>query len=225
MPDESIEKQVIKRHGELEAVRKPFVDLWKECTALGYPARNDWKDTAQTGRDKDYEVYDDACIKAVNIRANGIYGHHVSPALKWFASRSPDKELQELDEIRLWLQECDEGMYYAYNRSNFYDASCIGSFLRDGDGIGLAAMFIEEIIGSGKIGFMVPHPREVWVAEDKFGTPNLMHRKFKWTTLQIKDALSESEIKKLSLGVQENIKEHKQGRNNGVYKIRWFGIP
>lgn len=211
MPEtETKAQQVIKRQGELEKIRDPFVDLWKECTALGYPARNDWEDTAQTGRSKEYEIYDDTCMKALNIRANGIYGHHISPALKWFASRSPDKELQELDEIRLWLQESDEGMYDAYARSNFYDASCIGSFLRDGDGIGLATMFIEEIIGSGKIGFMVPHPREVWVAEDKFGNPNLMHRKLKWTMLQIEESLSESEIKKLSFGVRENIKNHKQ---------------
>lgn len=210
MADEPIEKQVIKRHGELKAIRDPFVDLWKECTALGYPARNDWEDTAQTGRDKEYDVYDDTCVKALNIRADGLYGYHVSPAIKWFISRMADKELDEEDEVRQWLQESDEGMYYAYSRSNFYDASCIGSFLRDGDGIGLAVMFPEEIIGESKIGFMVPHPREVWVADDKYGEANLMHRKFKWTMLQIKDALSDAEIKKLSAAVQINIREHKQ---------------
>jgi hypothetical protein len=36
---EPIEKKVIKRQGELEKVRRPFEDLAKESTALGYPAR------------------------------------------------------------------------------------------------------------------------------------------------------------------------------------------
>jgi hypothetical protein len=116
-----------------------------------------------------------------------------------------DKELQEVDEVRNWLQECDEGLYYAYSRSNFYDSSCIGSFLRDGDGVGWATIFPEEIIGEGKIGFLVPHPREIFLADDKYGNANLMHRKFKWTIFQIKDALTEAEIKKLSLGLQQTI--------------------
>ena len=210
MTDEPIEKQVIKRQGELKAVRDPFVDLWKECTALGYPARNDWEDTAQTGRNKEYEAYDDTCIKALNIRADGLYGYHVSSAIRWFISRMADKELSEMDDVRKWNQECDKAMYYAYSRSNFYDPSCIGSFLRDGDGIGLATMFIEEIIGEGKIGFMVPHPREIWLADNKYGIANLMHYKFKWTTFQVKDALEESEIKKLSLSLQQQIEQNEQ---------------
>jgi len=223
MPDEPRGKQVIKRQGELKIVRDPFVNLWKECTALGYPARNDWEDTAQTGRNKEYEAYDDTCIKAVNIRADGLYGYHVSSAIKWFISRMADKELSEMDDVRKWNQECDEGMYYAYSRSNFYDPSCIGSFLRDGDGIGLATMFIEEIIGKGKIGFIVPHPREIWVADNKYGIANLMHYKFKWTTLQVKDALEKDEIEKLSLGLQQEIEQNKQITNK--WEFIWAVWP
>ncbi|KKN77595.1 hypothetical protein LCGC14_0358700 [marine sediment metagenome] len=204
-----IAKQVLLKQGLLETVRDPFVDLWKTCTSLGYPARNDWEGTAQTGRDTETDVYDDTCIKALNIRTDGLYGYHVSPAIKWFRSRMALKDLDELDEMRQWLQEVDEGMYFAYSGSNFYDASCIGSFLRDGDGVGMATMFPEEIIGERKIGFMVPHPREIWLADDKYGKAILLHRKFKWTTLQIKEALEESEIKKLSIGLQEDIKNDK----------------
>ena len=223
MPDEAIEKQVISRQGELEKVRDPFVDLWKECTALGYPARNDWEGTAQTGRNKEYEVYDDTCIKALNIRADGLYGYHVSPAIKWFAERMSEPELNEVDEVRRWLQQCDEGMYYAYSQSNFYDASCIGSFLRDGDGIGLATMFPQEIIGKGKIGFIVPHPREIWVADDKYGKANLMHRKFKWTTLEVQEALEPSEIAKCSDALQNNVKQNKQITTK--YEFIWAVWP
>lgn len=211
MPEEQpIEKQVIVRHAELKAVRDPFVDLWKDCTNVGYPARNDWEDTAGTGRHKEVEVYDDTCIKAVNLRADGIFGYHVSPAIRWFTQRMGSRELQDVDEVKEWLQECDEGMYYAYSRSNFYEDSCIGNFLRDGDAIGLATMFIEEIIGEGKIGFMVPHPREMFVAEDKYGRPVLMHRRFKWTALEIKDALDEKEIKKLSAGLQLDLQRNQR---------------
>lgn len=220
---EPIEKQVIKRQGELKAVRDPFVDLWKECTRLGYPLRNDWEDTSETGRAKEVEIYDDTCKKALDIREDGIYGYHVSPAIKWFTSRMGSRELQDVDEVKKWLQVCDEGMYYAYSRSNFYSPSCVGAWLRDGDGIGLATMFAEEIIGEGKIGFTVPHPREIFVAEDKYGEPNLLHWRFKWTVLQVKEALSGAEIKKLSIALQTIIKEKQQV--TAKYEFIWTIWP
>ena len=208
--DTKTAQKVINRQTELEKIRDPFVDIWKMSTALGYPARNDWEGTSKTGRDTEVEIYDDTCIKALNIRADGLYGYHVSPAFNWFRGRMADKELQEIDEVRQWRQEADEVMYLAYSRSNFYSEPCIGSFLRDGDGIGLATMFVEEVMGTDKIGFMVPHPREVWLAEDIYGYPNLMHRKFKWTTNQIMRILSDEEIGKLSEAVRINIKADKQ---------------
>lgn len=210
MPEETIGQKVIKRHGELKAVKDPFVDLWKTCTSLGYPMRNDWEGTAQTGRNSEVEIFDDTCKKALDMREDGIYGYHVSPAIKWFTARSGSRELRDNDDVKTWLQESDEGMYYAYSRSNFYSPSCIGSWLRDGDGIGLAVMFAEEIIGEGKIGFEVPHPRDIWVADDKYGNANLLHWKYKWTTMQIEEALEPSEIKKLSLSLQKVISEKEQ---------------
>ncbi len=208
--DTKIAQKVIKRQSELEKVKDPFVNLYKTCTALGYPARNDWEGTSQTGRDTEVKMYDDTCIKALNIRADGLYGYHVSPAFNWFRGRMADKELQEIDEVRQWRQEADEVMYLAYSRSNFYSEPCIGSFLRDGDGIGIATMFVEEILGTDKLGFMVPHPREVWLADDKYGNASLMHRKFKWTIAQVKEAFSPDEIKEMSLAVQEAIRKDEE---------------
>lgn len=207
--NKKIAKQVILKQGELEKVKNPFVDLYREATALGYPARNDWDDVSQTGRDKEFEIFDDTCIQALNIRADGLYGYHVSPAITWFRSRLEDRELAEDDQVRAWLQEADVQMYYAYSRSNFYDAETIGSFLRDGDGIGTATMFCEEIVGESKIGFIVPHPRSIWLADDKYGKANLLHYKYKWTTHQVEEAFTESEISKLSIGLREAIKNQR----------------
>lgn len=203
-----LEKQIIMRQGELEGERQPFDDLAKEATELGYPRRSDWTDTEKTGQKRPTTVYDDTAISGLNIWADGLYGHHVSPAILWFATQLPEKWLNEMDEVRAWLQECDEVLYPAYRKSNFYEGHILGTFLRDGGAIGTATLLPEEIIGEGIFGFQVPHPRTVWLADDPYGRANLMHRKFKITTRQVA-AKFKDDIDKLSDPLQYDIKNQK----------------
>ena len=203
-----LEKQIILRQGELEGERQPFDVLAKEATELGYPRRSDWMDNEKTGQKRATEVYSDTAIGALNIWADGLYGHHVSPAIVWFATQLPEKWLNEMDEVREWLQECDEALYPAYRKSNFYDSHILGTWLRDAGAIGTATLLPEEIIGEEIIGFQVPHPRTIWLADDSYGRANLMHRKFKLTTRQIAEKFKDF-IDKLSDPLQYDIKNQK----------------
>jgi hypothetical protein len=206
--EQPLEKQVILRQGELETERDPFDQLAKEATELGYPRRSDWMDNEGTGQKKPTAVYSDTAISALNIWADGYYGHHVSPAIVWFATQLPEKWLNEMDEVRAWLQECDESLYPAYRKSNFYESHILGAWLRDAGAIGTATMIPEEIIGEGICGFQVLHPRSVWLADDPYGRANLLHNKFKLTTRQIA-AKFKDEIEKLSDPLQYDIKNQK----------------
>jgi len=203
-----LEKQIIARQGELESERQPFDELAKEATMLGYPRRSDWMDNEGTGQKREVEIHSDTAIGALNIWADGLYGHHVSPAIVWFATQLPEKWLNEMDEVREWLQECDEGLYPAYRKSNFYDSHILGTWLRDGGAIGTATLLPEEIIGEAITGFQVPHPRTIWLADDPYGRANLMHRRFKLTTRQIA-AKFKNDLKKLSDPLQYDIENMK----------------
>ena len=206
--NQPLEKQIIARQGELEKERAPFDDLAKEATELGYPSRSDWMDNEGTGQKRPTVIYSDTAIGALNIWADGLYGHHVSPAIVWFATQLPEIWLNEMDEVRAWLQECDEGLYPAYRKSNFYESHILGTLLRDAGAIGTATILPEEIIGEDIFGCQVPHPRSVWLADDPYGRANLMHRKFKMTTRQIA-AKFKDEIDKLSDPLKYDIEQQK----------------
>ncbi len=208
MIEQPLEKQIILRQGELQKERDPFDKLAKEATMLGYPRRSDYMDNEKTGQKRAVEIYSDTAIGALNIWADGLYGHHVSPAIVWFSTQLPEKWLNDMDEVRAWLQECDEGLYPAYRKSNFYESHILGTWLRDAGAIGTATLLPEEIIGEGITGFQVPHPRSIWLADDPYGRANLMHRKFKITTRQIA-AKFKDEIDKLSEPLQYDIKNQK----------------
>lgn len=207
--EKPLEKQIVERQGVLEKGREEFDNLSKECTALSYPRRSDYEDTEKTGQKRAVDVYDGTAISALNIWADGLYGYHISPAIRWFATKLPERQLNEIDEVREWLQECDEELAFAYQRSNFYENSCLGIWLRDGGAIGTATMFANEIIDEEIVGFLVPHPRGIYLANDPYGRVNLLHHKFKLTTRQITEKFTKAEQAELNDPTKFDI-EHKK---------------
>jgi len=209
MEQQKLVKQIIARQGELEDERKYFDDLAKEATELGYPRRSDYDDVQKTGQQRGEGVHADTAITSLNIWADGLYGHHVSPAIQWFQTQLGENWLNDVDEVREWLQECDEVMYPAYRKSNFYDSHILGTWLRDGGAIGTATMTCEEIEDRNLCCFQVLHPRSVWLQDDIYGSANLMHHKFKLTTRQVAEKFK-NETAKLSEPLQFALKNNQR---------------
>ena len=91
--------------------------------------------------------------------------------------------LNRFPEVIEWLQEYDEVMFSAYKGSNYYAA--IPMYLRDGGSIGTATMFTEEDIARGSVVHTCVHPREVFIAENRFGMVDTVFRKFEKTARQL----------------------------------------
>jgi len=65
------------------------------------------------------DVYDSTAIDAAQIAAAGLQGFMTSPSSKWFALRFKDRRLNEDDDAKAWLHECEETIYDILNGSNF----------------------------------------------------------------------------------------------------------
>ncbi len=165
-------------------------------------------------------IYDDSARLAKNMLVDGMVGYLCSRNQPWFALQLPTKmqfprasvfmrpwigkRLDEYPDVQKWLQACQEGMYLAFNQSNFYDV--VTEFIGDGASIGTAYMLIEEDIGEGKLVFTVPHFRECFIAENKSGKADTLYRiqkitlrqlarKFEWERLKKADASFENRYK------------------------------
>ncbi len=145
-------------------------------------------------------VYDDTAMLARNVSTDGMVGALCSRNMPWFGLEIPGKfnfprsagmrswsgkRIDEYPQVQKWLQDCQTVMYSALNRSNFYDI--ITEFISDGMTVGTAYLVIEEDMEAGRIVFTVPHFREMYIAENRFGKVDTNYRVYTMTLRQLVD--------------------------------------
>jgi hypothetical protein len=151
-------------------------------------------DGQQTGQ----MVYDDTAMLARNLLVDGMVGYLCSRNQPWFALEIPGKfnfprtsgmrswsgqRVDSYPQVQKWIQECEEVMYSAFNRSNFYDV--VTEFISDGASCGTATILSEEDVDNGTIVFTVPHFRECFIAENQFKKVDTVYRIYKMTLRQL----------------------------------------
>ena len=143
------------------------------------------------------EIYDDTAMLARNMLVDGMVGYLCSRNQPWFALEIPGKlnfprtsgvrawsgkRVDQYPQVLRWLQDSQEVMYSAFNRSNFYDI--VTEFISDGATCGTAHLLSEEDVASGTIMFTVPHFRECFIATNRFGKVDTNYRVYKMTLRQ-----------------------------------------
>lgn len=199
--DLELVEQIIRRHKKLEDERYPHEPIWDEVAYFGCSRRPDFKKQQQKGIKQGTQIYDGTPAAALNLYVDGIQGYHISRALEWFSYRIGGYRLKSLNEnrdVRLWLQNMKEAVYWELASSNFYDA--MREYLLDGASIGNANMFIDEDIANNVLTFLVRHPREIWFSENHLGEIDLIHRKFEKNPRQ---AVQDFGYDNVSLNIQK----------------------
>lgn len=178
-----IGQKILIRQRKMETIREFYErGLWVNIGRFVNPRREDIRiEDAHNDKGQRFgrAVYDGTPLGALNTWADGMQGFLVSQSINWFKSEMSNPALNNIDSVRQWLQEYDRKMYSAFRRSNFY--SSLPSWFRDSGSIGTATLFTEEDIGIGRAIHTTIHPREVFVAENKFGEVDTVHRKFMLT--------------------------------------------
>jgi hypothetical protein len=207
--DEPLKKKLKSRLTELENERRIPEEVWQLIADHVIPRLWDILGTgvAQGGSSSDKhkkygaECYDGSPAGMLQLLADGLHGYLVSPAIQWFrlrmgqpvqnAMRSPvmmkymrgNKRLDDIPDIKSYLESCEETYYSVYDDSNFYDA--MAEYLLHGGSIGTATMWPEWDFNDNKPVFTVLHPRENFIAENKYGRVDTLFRKYRLTARQI----------------------------------------
>ena len=185
--------------GNLQAERKTYEPMVDEIIKfVSHGRRKIGDNTKQKGKRTGVDVYDGTAISAANLAADGIHGYLCSKSIHWFDFTLPGKinfprtsimrawtgkRLDDLPEVKQWLDDCEEVQYAAYQRSNFYDFS--PNYIRDGMTIGTPTAIIDEDIKKGRIVFTLPHFRECYVSENNFGEVDTLYRVYNLTLKQL----------------------------------------
>lgn len=205
-----------KQQESLALIRQPYETMVDEVIKFVNHGRRligDDNTTNQSAGDKNkgkktgVDVYDGTALSAANLAADGIHGYMCSPSIHWFDMTLPGKlnfprtsgmrswsgkRMDEYPEVKVWLDDGEEVMYAAFRRSNFYDFH--PDYTKEGITIGTATGIVEEDIKYGRIVFTLPHFRECFIAENRFGIVDTLYRKYKLTLRQLVQKFGEEKI-------------------------------
>lgn len=200
--DQKLVKLVLGRQNKLEADRSNFDDRMQDVADYVCPHRDDIRGNYQKGQKQGDRIFDGTAVSAAVLAADGIHGYHVSPAFPWFKYEMNRKSVNSIPEVREWLEEIEFNMYMALNRSNFYAE--MWRYIYDGFTLGTAPIYAEEDIPEARIVFEAVHPGEVYIAENKYGEVDVLHRKRKITARNLIQRFGKDKLPEEVLNVAEN---------------------
>jgi hypothetical protein len=177
------EEQLFKRLEALKNERHIWEQHWAELADYILPRKNDMVSRDVTpGRKKGSLLFDNTGMNALELLAGSLHSMLTNPATVWFELTSGEDELDDLDEVRTYLQWLGKQMHRVLNDTNFQtevhehylDLCCFGT----------SCMFMEED-DKNVIHFNVIHLSEIYIAENNLGVIEEVHRKFEWDARQL----------------------------------------
>lgn len=188
----------------------------------------DFWDGQQTGQ----FVYDDTAMLARNRLVDGMVGYLCSRNQPWFSLGIPGKfnfpresgmrswigqRVDSYPQVQKWLQDSQDVMYSAFNRSNFYDV--VTEFISDGATCGTAHLLIEEDIKNSSIVFSVPHFRECFIAESQFKKVDTNYRVSKVTLRQLAQKFGWEEMCKVEPNFKNDYESNMHSERDILHAI------
>ncbi|MFH1640363.1 MAG: portal protein [Candidatus Omnitrophota bacterium] len=195
--DEEKVKHCLKSLSIMQEDRKQVEPMVDEIIKFVHHSRRKINIGEEKGQKTGVDIYDGTALSAANLAADGIHGYLCSQSIHWFDFTLPGKfnfprtsgmrawsgrRMDEYPEVKLWLDECEEVQYAAFLRSNFYDFS--PNFIREGITIGTSSAVIEEDLSQGRMVFTLPHFRECYIAQNRYGMVDTLYRLYEFTMRQ-----------------------------------------
>ena len=221
--DEEKASDIVKMLEQLKKIRSRYEPMVDDIITYVYHSRQKIADNTDgtEGMKTGDMVFDGTALNALNLLTDGLCGYSVSKSFRWFNYTLPGKlnfprtsgmrawsgkSMDEYPEVKLWLEEVEEVMYAAYLRSNFYDQ--VSEIVREAASIGTVVTTIEEDIDHDRIVFSVPHFREIFVAEDRFGTVDTLYHNYYLTLRQLADKFGVDKMQQADPKFEDELKSN-----------------
>ncbi|MCF7939680.1 MAG: head-tail connector protein [Spirochaetales bacterium] len=211
---ETKEQQILRKFEALKDDRQTWEQEYEDISEYIFPRRNNWDTFDGKARRQGAEIYDGTPIGALNLLANGLVGYLVSPATRWFKLRLPTEQLTNLPGVRAWLEKSEQVLYDEFSRSNFYEE--IVEYFKDGGAFGTATMYVEEDLNRNLANFSTRHPKEIYLATNRYGQVDTVFRRFVMTARQMAEQFGEES---LSPSTQRMVHDQPQSRIKVIHAV------
>jgi hypothetical protein len=131
-------KQLDQQFSEWQTVYREIADY----VAIGRGRFADQGELSNRKTRANSKVINNTATDALHMLGAGLHGGLSSPARPWFQLKFSDPGLNKFSAYREWLDDCEEVLYGAFKRSNFY--TIVHHAYEEVGGFGTGALFIDE---------------------------------------------------------------------------------
>lgn len=209
-------QDILNRKKFLEQRREKWEERWQDITDYVLPRLSDFDATTPSDPDKKTrnKMYDSTSVDALRLASDGMQGYMTPRSSPWFHMRFQNNELDNDTQSRKWVQETEEAMYAELARSNFYEQ--LGQAYDNGFSVGTSTVGVDDDEQEGKLVYRTHHPKEVYIAENKFGQVDTVYREFFMTGKQLEETFGKE---KLPENLLERNKSHPYEQHKVIHAI------
>jgi len=127
---------------ELYNERSDWEREWRDISDYLLPGRGIYTTITKPTKRKltSPKVINTIAEDALYVLTSGMHGGLTSPSRPWFNLEWSQADLQSMEPLVAWLQECEKRLHSALHASNFY--SVINSFYIEYAGFGTGSMYV-----------------------------------------------------------------------------------
>jgi len=198
----------------LREIRTQREKVWQDIIDYVLPGLEQIliQDAAERGKRIGTNRYDGSGVSALQLFADGLYGYLVSPSIPWLRLKM-SKDVMEIPEVRVWLQDIEEHFYSVFSGTNFYES--MSTYFEYTPAFGFGVLYSEEDISRDKIVFHVYHPGECYIAENKYGVVDQIYRSCKIEAYKASEMFGEN----LSPNLKASLKTDKFKMHDFIHAV------
>lgn len=127
---------------ELINERSEWEQEWRDISRYLLPGRGIYTQITKPRKRKltSPRVINTIAEDALYVLTSGMHGGLTSPSRPWFRLEWSNPMLNQMEQLKMWLQECEQRLHTGLHSSNFY--SIINSFYIEYAGFGTGSMYV-----------------------------------------------------------------------------------
>jgi hypothetical protein len=215
-------KQIQQKVNFLKGERGTWENHWQEIADYMLPRKNQINASTTPGEKKSIYVLDNTGMYSMEILAGQLHGLLTNPNSIWFELTTGVLGIDQMDEVRMWLQKTSRDIHNVLNNSNFQTE--VHELYMDECAFGTAAMYTEED-ERDIVRFSTKFIGEYFIEEDHQGRVNQLYRCWKWNPFQIVEAFGLDNVSKKVKEDFEKGRDNKYEVINAVYPAMMIGEP
>ena len=175
-------KDIIKKISFLHSERANWDEHWQQLADFILPRKNNVISSRTKGEKVNQFLLDNTALQSNVLLSGFLHGLLTNPNSQWFELMTGDPEIDNDDEVRLWLQKASQKLMHILNNSNFQTE--IHELYTDLGCFGTSCMSIEED-DETVVRFSTRPIQSFYIVEDNKGRIVEVYRTFKWNVQQI----------------------------------------